>query len=161
VKTLAMTFLLFAASSAYGQHIDTEAEIFPATEMKWKNAPKTIPAGAKIAILEGDPTKNGPFVMRLKLPDGYKIPAHTHPKTERLTVISGTFHIVMGDLDPKKAQAMPAGSFGHWPAGMKHMVWTEGETIVQLHGFGPWEIHYVNPADDPRRSTTEDSRTKK
>jgi len=89
--------------------------------------------------------------MRLKLPDGYKIAAHTHPKVERLTVVSGTFHIVMGDdLDPQKATRMPAGAFGHWAPGMKHLVWADGETVVQLHGIGPWSINYVNPADDPR-----------
>jgi len=119
--------------------------------VQWIEGPKSIPAGAQLAALEGDPSKDGPFVMRLKLPDGYKIPAHTHPKVERLTVISGTFHIVMGDdLDPKKATKMPAGSFGYWAPGMKHVVWADGETVVQLHGIGPWSINYVNPADDPR-----------
>jgi quercetin dioxygenase-like cupin family protein len=104
------------------------------------------------AVLEGDPAKPGPFLVRLKFPDGYRIAPHTHPKTERVTVLSGTFHLGMGErFDAKAGRAMPAGSYGHWPAGMKHYAWAEGETVIQLHGEGPWTIQYVNPDDDPRR----------
>src|SRR5262245_61728928 len=105
-----------------------------------------------IAKLEGDPTKDGPFVFRVKLPDGYRVPPHVHPKIERVTVISGMFYIGEGDkFDAKKGHAMGAGTFGHWPPGMKHFVWTEGETVLQFHGMGPWSIEYINPSDDPRR----------
>lgn len=121
--------------------------------IQWKDGPRSLPPGAKIAVLEGDPAKEGFFCMRLKLPDGYRIPPHTHPKTERLTVISGTFNFGMGEkFDQQAARAMPAGSFGYWPAGMKHFVWAKGETVVQLHGVGPWQIVYLNPADDPRNT---------
>jgi quercetin dioxygenase-like cupin family protein len=117
----------------------------------WKDGPSSLPPGAKIAVLEGDPAKAGPFVFRVKFPDGYKIPPHTHPKPERVTVVSGSFHLGMGEkFDPKHAQTLPAGTFGTWPAGMKHFVWVEGETVVQFHGDGPWSINYLNPADDPR-----------
>jgi quercetin dioxygenase-like cupin family protein len=72
-------------------------------------------------VLEGDPAKEGPFTMRALLPDGYSVPPHTHPAVEHITVISGTFNIGMGEkFDKSAAQAMPAGSFGRWPAGMKH-----------------------------------------
>jgi len=122
-------------------------------EIKWKEGPASLPPGAKIAVLEGDPTKEGMFVMRVRLPDGFHVPAHTHPKPERVTVIQGTFRLAMGD-NPKKedARALPAGTYGYWPPGMVHAVWTEGETIVQFHGMGPWLINYVNPADDPRNA---------
>ena len=91
-------------------------------------------------------------MMRLKLPDGYRIAPHTHPKPERITVLAGTFHVGMGDrFDAMKGKAMPASSFGTWPAGMKHYVWVTGETVIQLHGVGPWEIKYLDPADDPRK----------
>jgi ChrR-like protein with cupin domain len=120
--------------------------------LKWQDGPSSLPEGAKIAILEGDPTKPGPFVFRVKMPDGYRIPPHTHPKPERVTVIAGTFNLGMGDkFDATKGEAMPAGSYGMWPAGMKHYVWVKGETIVQFHGDGPWTINYLNPADDPRK----------
>ena len=119
--------------------------------LQWKDGPPSLPPGAQIAVLEGDPTKEGPFVFRVKAPDGYRIPPHTHPKTERVTVISGTFNIGMGDtFDASRTNAMPAGTYGYWEAGMKHFVWIKGETIAQFHGMGPWKIEYVNPADDPR-----------
>ena len=128
------------------------AALFPPADIKWRDGPPSLPKGAQFAVLEGDPSKEGPFVFRVKVPDGYRIPPHTHPKTERVTVISGTFHIGMGDkFDEKAGKAMPAGTFGHWAAGMKHFVWVKGETIVQFHGEGPWTINYVNPADDPRQ----------
>src|SRR5262249_45337538 len=120
-------------------------------KLKWKQGPPSLPAGAMIAFLEGDPSKEGPFVFRLKLPDGYRVPPHTHPKSERVTVISGTFNIGMGDtFDPEATKPMPAGAYGYWPAGMKHFVWAKGETVLQFHGMGPWSIQYLNPADDPR-----------
>jgi quercetin dioxygenase-like cupin family protein len=119
--------------------------------LKWRDGPPSLPPGATFAVLEGDPGKEGPFVFRVKVPDGYRIPPHTHPKAERVTVISGTFHLGMGDtFDEKKGEALPAGTYGTWPAGMKHYVWVKGETVVQFHGDGPWVIEYVNPADDPR-----------
>lgn len=109
------------------------------------------PEGALVAALEGDPTKPGPFVLRLMFPDGYRIPPHTHPKAERVTVLAGTFHLGMGSrFDPKAGKVLPPGSYGHWPAGMKHYAWAEGETVIQLHGGGPWGIRNVDPADDPR-----------
>src|SRR5687768_15684131 len=77
----------------------------------WMDGPPSLPPGAKMAVLEGDPTRPGPFVFRVKVPDGYKIPPHTHPKPERVTVISGSFHLGMGDrFDPKKAVQLPAGT---------------------------------------------------
>ena len=91
--------------------------VYKPRDLKWADAPRILPPGAQVAILEGDPSKAGPFVMRVRLPDGYRIPPHTHPARERITVISGTFHVVMGDkFDPNKGQAMPAGAFGTWPA---------------------------------------------
>jgi quercetin dioxygenase-like cupin family protein len=130
---------------------DEGITIYAPDKVKWQAGPPSLPKGAQIAVLEGDLSKEGPFVVRAKLPDGYRIPPHTHPKTERLTVISGTFHIGMGErFDEKAMTAMPAGSYGYWKAGMKHFVRAKGETIVQLHGEGPWSIQYVNPADDPR-----------
>jgi quercetin dioxygenase-like cupin family protein len=128
-----------------------EFELYPADKIKWQQGPPSLPKGAMIAVLEGDPTKEGPFVFRVKLPDGYRIPPHTHPKTERVTVLSGTFNIGMGDqFDETAGKTMPAGTYGHWAAGMKHFVWAKGETVLQFHGMGPWSIQYVNPADDPR-----------
>ncbi len=148
VSTIA---ILMLAGSLLADDHDSEFALFQPDKIEWKDGPSSLPKGAKIAVLEGDPTKDGPFVFRVKVPDGYRIPVHTHPKAERVTVISGTFNIGMGEkFDAKATQAMPAGTYGHWTTGMKHFVWIKGETVVQFHGMGPWSIQYVNPADDPR-----------
>src|SRR5262245_35275374 len=78
--------------------------------LKWQDGPPSLPPGAKFVVLEGDPAKAGPFVFRVKVPDGYRVPVHTHPKSERVTVIAGEFNIGMGDkFDKDKAQPMPVG----------------------------------------------------
>ncbi|MGH8621778.1 MAG: cupin domain-containing protein [Burkholderiales bacterium] len=117
----------------------------------WGAAPAELPAGAKAAILDGDPTQPGAFTLRLRLPDGYTIPPHFHPVAEHVTVIQGTFMVGMGDrLDPSKFADLPTGTFGFIPPGMKHFARAKGEVTIQLHGTGPWGLTYVNPADDPR-----------
>jgi hypothetical protein len=156
--SLSRTFLValvgmvsFAAYLAADDHGDEGFQTYPLTAIEWKSGPPSLPPGAQIAVLEGDPSKEGPFVFRVKVPDGYRIPVHTHPKTERVTVIAGTFNIGMGDtFDQHATKPMPAGTYGFWKSGMKHFVWVKGETVVQFHGDGPWKIEYVNPADDPR-----------
>ena len=136
---------------AAGQQDSMGASLYPLSETKWKDGPPSLPKGAQIAVLEGDPAKDGPFVFRLRIPDGYRVPPHTHPKTERITVISGTFNIGMGKkFDPQAMKQMPAGTYGYWPAGMAHFVSAKGETVLQFHGTGPWTINYIDPADDPR-----------
>ncbi len=143
---------MFTSASWSDEHDDDVGfRLHPTTAIEWKPGPPSLPRGAQIAVLEGDPSKEGPFVFRVKVPDGYRIPVHTHPKSERITVITGTFNIGMGDkFDPNATKPMPTGTYGFWKAGMKHFVWIKGETIVQFHGDGPWKIEYVNPADDPR-----------
>jgi quercetin dioxygenase-like cupin family protein len=144
--------LLPTVAGGEGPHEDGGgATLFPADKITWQEGPPSLPKGAKIAVLEGDPGKEGPFVFRLKLPDGYRVPPHTHPKTERATVLSGTLNLGMGDrFDEKATRPLPAGTYGYWPAGMKHFGWARGETVLQFHGTGPWSIQYVNPEDDPR-----------
>lgn len=120
-------------------------------DMKWSDGPASLPPGAKAALLEGDPTKEGPFTLRLQLPDGYSIQPHSHPGVEHVTVISGTFNLGMGEkFDKSSGRTLDAGSFAFMPPGMRHFAWTTGDTVIQLHGVGPWKINYVNPADDPR-----------
>jgi hypothetical protein len=128
-----------------------EMGIYPAAKVKWTNGPASLPAGAKLAVLEGDPAKEGFFTMRLWLPDGFKVAPHWHPKVEHVTVISGIFALGMGEkFDHAGAREMPAGTFGFWSAGMRHFAWAKGDTVIQLHVIGPWTITYVNPSDDPR-----------
>ena len=150
----ATAFVAAVTGSAPCQHGDRDsmaAALHRPDGLTWKDGPPSLPPGAKVAVLEGDPAKPGPFVFRVKVPDGYRIPPHTHPKPERVTVLAGTFHLGTGEkFDAAKAEPLPAGTYGSWPAGMKHFVWAKGETVVQFHGDGPWVINYLNPADDPR-----------
>jgi anti-sigma factor ChrR (cupin superfamily) len=126
--------------------------LFKPGDLKWMDAPNALPAGAKLAVLEGDPFKPGLYTMRLQMPDGYKIPPHYHKQFEHVTVVSGSFNLGMGEtFDDKAGQPMPAGTFGFLPPGMRHYAWSKGETVIQLHGMGPWEIVYVSASDDPRK----------
>jgi quercetin dioxygenase-like cupin family protein len=127
-------------------------KILAAPEIKWGPGPASLPPGAEAVVLWGDPGKEGLFAMRLKLPNGYKIAPHTHPKPEVVTVISGTFRLGMGEnADSAKAKALPPGSFFALSPGMAHYAFTEGETVVQLNANGPWSVNYVDPKDDPRK----------
>lgn len=120
-------------------------------DLKWADVP-ALPPGAKIAVIEGPLTEAVPFTFRLKLPANYKIPPHSHPAIEHVTVISGTFNLGMGDrLDEAKTKALAAGSVAIMQPKTNHFGWTKEETIVQVHGIGPWGVTYVNPADDPRK----------
>lgn len=120
--------------------------------LKWGPVPPVFPSGGEIAVVAGDPGKAEPFVIRFKAPAGYKVAPHTHPIDENVTVISGTFHVGMGEkFDESKAAALPAGGFAKLPPGMAHYVWFTEPTILQLHGIGPFSIAYVNPADDPSK----------
>jgi quercetin dioxygenase-like cupin family protein len=129
-----------------------QMRLYPAAELQWKDGPGSLPPGAKFVVLEGDPSKEGPFTMRLRLPPGYQIAPHYHSGVEHVTVLTGTFNVGMGEkFDRNATRPMPAGTFGYWPPPMRHFAWTEGDTILQLHGLGPWTVTYVDPADDPRR----------
>ena len=120
------------------------------SELTWVDMP-TLPAGAKVAVIEGPLNEPVPFILRLKLPANYEIPAHWHPWIEHVTVISGTLNMGMGDkLDRSTTKALHAGSVAVIQASINHFSWTNDETIVQVHGIGPLVITYVNPADDPR-----------
>ena len=148
-----VTFAIGIAAIALGQNMSSAPDhgFFGLTDIKWMDGPPSLPKGAKLALLEGNPAQEGPFTMRLQLPDGFSIPPHSHPAVEHVTVISGTFNLGMGEkFDRSAGRALPAGSFAFMPPGMKHFAWAKGETVVQVHGMGPWKINYVNPEDDPR-----------
>jgi hypothetical protein len=127
--------------------------MFLPADLKWGDAPPVLPAGAKLAVLAGDPGKPGLFIVRLKFPANYKIPAHWHPSDEHISVVSGAFSAGMGDkLDPAKMMSLPAGGFATMPAKMNHFAMTRRETIIELTAIGPFQMTYVNPADDPTKT---------
>jgi len=141
---------LVASASAFAEPM--EHKMTAPQDVKWGPGPASLPAGAEAAVLYGDPTKEGLFALRLKLPKGYRIAPHTHPKPEIVTVISGTFKIGVGDkADDAKATAMPAGSFISLSPGTAHFAGVDEEAVVQLNSTGPWAVNYVNPKDDPRQ----------
>ena len=124
---------------------------FNTAELQWADAPPFLPTGAKFTVLQGDPGKKGVYTIRLQVPSGYRIPPHTHPTTENVTVISGTMNFGMGDTFAEAGgKAVEAGGFACMPAGMKHFAWSTGETVVQVHGMGPFVINYCHSEDDPR-----------
>jgi quercetin dioxygenase-like cupin family protein len=134
---------------------DHKANAISADSVKWGPAPPMLPKGVQIAVLAGDPGKKGPFVVRLKIPPGLKVPAHQHPTDEVVTVISGDFRFGMGDkLDESKAEKLGPGGFVDLPANMNHFAFSGGgEVIVQINSEGPFEIKYANPADDPSKKS--------
>jgi quercetin dioxygenase-like cupin family protein len=133
------------------QTIDENTLLAPAN-IPWETGPDILPSGAQAAILYGNPTKDGLFAMRFKLPKGYSVAPHTLSKAGLFTVISGTFRIGMGEkVDPRTAKPMPAGSFIALAPGTPHFVSVDEDTVVQLNNIGPWVITYIDPKDDPRR----------
>jgi hypothetical protein len=120
-------------------------------DLQWVDVP-SLPAGAKLAVIEGPITEAVPFTFRVKFPANFKVPPHWHPATERVTLLSGTLHLGVGDtFDQANAKALPAGSISIMEPKMHHFAWASEETVFQLSGMGPWGITYVNPADDPRK----------
>lgn len=146
VGTLIGTVIVMSGSWAHEANHQT---ITP-SDLKFNDLP-SLPPGAKIAVIEGPMNKAVPFTVRIKFPANYSLPAHWHPAVERVTVLSGTFHMGMGDkLDRQKTTPLGPGGLMIIQPKTNHFAWTEDEVIVQLHGTGPWGITYINPADDPR-----------
>jgi mannose-6-phosphate isomerase-like protein (cupin superfamily) len=158
MKTLTamIALTLLAAPAAFGADAAKKEDAakggaisMNAADLKWGPAPPDLPPGAQLAVLHGDPTKKGVFTMRLKMPSGYKVPPHWHSRDEQLTILSGTFMLHMGDTMDAPADTLTAGAFHFLPAKMHHGAETKGETILQIDGMGPFDIHYLNPADNP------------
>ena len=147
IGTAALAASLFVAPA---QTAEEHVLVLP-DKVQWEPAPPVVPKGAQVAVLYGDPAKEGQFAMRLKLPAGYHVPPHTHPVDENVTVLSGTLKLGMGDTaDQGMAKPLPAGTFFSLPPGANHYAYTDGETVIQINSVGPWDLIYFNPADDPR-----------
>jgi quercetin dioxygenase-like cupin family protein len=152
----AMKKIVIAAALLIGavsfSAIAQEAMTSQADDLKWGPASPAMQKGAQGVALVGDPGKEGPYVIRLKFPAGYKVAPHAHPNDENVTVISGMFHFGIGDkFDETKGTALKPGGFAQAPKGIKHFAWASQETVIQLHGMGPQNLIYVNDADDPRK----------
>ena len=124
----------------------------PQDDIKWGPAPPIFPKGAEFAVLQGDPSKSDEFTVRLRFPNGYKIPPHTHPTIENVTVLKGTFLAGMGEqFVEANMKSFGRDAFASIPANHAHYAMARGQTIVQVHAIGPFQLTYVNPADDPTK----------
>jgi quercetin dioxygenase-like cupin family protein len=121
-------------------------------ETKWGAPPPVFEKGMSFAVVSGDPSKPGLYVVRAKIPAGYKIAPHWHPTDEHVTVLSGTFALGMGEkFDKASLKKLPAGGYALLPADMRHFAMATTAATIQIHGEGPFALNYVNPADDPSK----------
>jgi Domain of unknown function (DUF4437) len=166
VRTTLLVFICAISIAPARVHTQTAKKAAPAdkpamakhvaiapSDIKWGPAPATLPSGAQMAVLDGDPSKAGaPFVIRAKFPDGYRVSPHWHPTDENVAVLSGTFLVGVGDaFDEKAMTSLATGGYAHMPKRMHHFAMSKGETVIQVHGVGPFVVNYVNPADDPSK----------
>lgn len=149
ILTAASLAALASTGIALAQDQGAPAPYLP-EQAEWAPAPPVLPAGAEIAVLSGNPFGDGWYALRLKLPASYEVPAHTHSGDELITVISGEFNIGHGTaLERSDTTRLTAGGFVEVPAGHPHFAWTSADTVLQIHGPGPFDITYINPADNP------------
>jgi len=122
------------------------------TDLQWGDPPPVFEKGMSFTVIAGDPGASGIFVVRLKMPAGYKIAPHWHPTDEHVTVLQGTLGLGMGDtFDKTKVKELAAGGYALLPAQMHHYAFARTDTVVQVHGLGPFALTYINPADDPQK----------
>lgn len=145
--------LAVVAAAAFAQGPAPAAHVVSVpSELKWGPPPPVFEQDAKFAVISGDPGKPGLYVVRLQMPAGYKIAPHWHPTDEHVTVLSGTFAIGMGDkFDRATMKNLPEGGYVLLPAEMRHYAMATAASVVQVHGMGPFQLTYVNPADDPSK----------
>jgi quercetin dioxygenase-like cupin family protein len=154
LKTVSSSGLavLLAAAAAGAQSPSRSSAVHAAIvaplDVKWR----PLRPGAEIAVVSGNPDAAGePFVMRMRYTGAVRVPPHWHPTDEHITVLSGTFMLGMGErFDESSAAAIVAGGYALAPAKMPHFAWSTGDTVVQVHGIGPFAINYVNAADRPK-----------
>ena len=150
---LAAVIVAGLAGSVFAQGPSESEGFVNPKDIKWGPAPPAIPKGAKIAVLQGDPFKSGPFVMRLMVPAGYKIPPHWHTQDESLTVISGSFYFGKGDkAETSNAPTITAGAFHYLSGKDRHYLVAKTPSVIQINGNGPFDVTYINAEDDPQKS---------
>ncbi len=149
--TLLGALCVFGAPHAQAQHAASDHMMVLPTDLKWAPSP-ALPAGAQIAVIQGPLSEAVPFIARVKFPANAKVPAHWHSAIEHVTVVSGVMNMGTGDkLDISKTRAFGPGGVTIMQPGTRHFAWFGEETVIQLHGVGPWTVTYVDPADDPRK----------
>jgi mannose-6-phosphate isomerase-like protein (cupin superfamily) len=127
-----------------------EAQFLNDADLTWGDPPPGLPKGSQVAVLSGDPAKKAPFTIRIRMPEGYKVMPHWHTNDERLTILSGTMVMRMGDDMNSPAHTMETHSFHMLPGKEHHSAEAKTQVLLQIDGMGPFDIHYINKADDPR-----------
>ena len=144
--------IVFLAGAVIAQEAKPSHVLVSANDLKWGAPPPVFEKGASFTVVSGDPGKPGLFVVRLKMPAGYKIAPHWHPTDEHVTVLAGTFALGMGEkFDQATMKELPTGGYALLPAEMRHYAMAKTEATVQVHGMGPFQLTYVNPGDDPSK----------
>jgi anti-sigma factor ChrR (cupin superfamily) len=148
ICALAATLAIAGAARVYSQEKKETSDahkIVHFGDLKWK----PIIKGCDVASVDGDMNAEGtPFVLRIRCADGSRIPAHWHPTDENVTVLKGALLVGMGEtFSESKMQTMNVGNFISMPKEMRHYAMSKGETIVQVHGAGPFKVNWVNPSD--------------
>lgn len=151
-KSLIAAAMIVLSGAALADDPAQHARELTPADIKFEDNP-AFPKGAQSMLIHGDPAKPEFFIIRLKFPPNYVVPAHTHPALESVTVLSGAMGSGMGDkVDTSKGKILEAGSLLILPANHAHYVWTKDEeTIIQVAANGPFDIIYVNPDEDPRK----------
>lgn len=150
MRTLAAIVLVLFTTGAFAQS-STPQNAFTPDQVKFGPPPPSLPPGAELAVLEGNPMgDSGDYTVRIKMPAGYRIAPHTHPNRENVTIISGQLKVGMGDhFDTANMMSFPPGSFAYLDPDMHHYAMADAATTIQIHGQSPLKINYINPADDP------------
>jgi len=141
------------ADSALAQGASESGAFINPKAIKWSAAPPSLGKGVKIAVLQGNPSQTGPFVIRLMVPPGYKIAPHWHSQDESLTVIEGTLDFGSGDkIEASKAHTLTPGGFHFLSGKDHHYLVAKSQAVVQVNGNGPFDITYINSDDDPQKA---------
>jgi quercetin dioxygenase-like cupin family protein len=151
-KYLVAAVMAVISSAVLAADPDQHARELTPADIKFEDNP-AFPKGAQSILIHGDPSKAEFFIIRLKFPPNYVVPAHTHPALESVTVLSGSMGSGMGEkVDTSKGKMLGEGSLLILPANHAHYVWTENEeTVIQVAANGPFDIIYINPDEDPRK----------
>jgi len=153
--TLTLAFAC-CISAMQAQTKDGQLRMTPAEILATKSAGPSAPGSSNLSavqviVIHGDPSKAGLYTILLKVAPNTKIPAHLHPDERMGTVVSGTWYFGYGDVfSTAGLKKLPAGSVYSEVKDQNHFAMTKNEpVVVEITGYGPSGVAYVNPADDP------------
>jgi quercetin dioxygenase-like cupin family protein len=147
---LAVLLTAFVVTPSLAQEMAKPTVMENPDAIEWMAAPPFLNPGAQMAVIQGDPSADGVYTLRLRFPAGYEIRPHTHPTIENVTIVSGAMHVSMGSTwDTSGGLTLGTGGFVSIPAEAPHFAWTTEPVEIQIHGMGPFAFNYVNPEDAP------------